>query len=191
MTWLHLAVINWFDLFNYPHVGKPGPGQFDGPPVVFVLLDFALFLWLCHRFLGRALVRMGQEERRRFQDEVAEAVAREAEADRVSAHVCELRETRAERELEITEKVSQEMGIEREIILDKARAYEAMRRNETLKQVMIKQDMTIRQIRDELLVESLQRVRAALPGHLDPVSAPRLFQQGLDSTFEETVRHER
>ncbi len=191
MIFFHLAVINWFDLFNYPHVGKPGPGQFDGPPVVFVLLDFILFLWLCHRFLGRALVRMGQEERRKFQEEVAEAVAREAEADRVCAHVRELQETSAEREQEITDRVSQEMGIEREVILDKARAYQAMRRNETLKQILIKQDLTVRQIRDELLVESLQRVREALPGHLDPASAPRLFQKGLDSTFEETVRHER
>lgn len=191
---LHLAVtshVNWVDLINYPHFGGPSSGPYVGPPVLFVLLDFALFLWLCRRFLWPVLLRMAQEERRRFQDEVAEAVSKETEAERVAANVRELEESRERRRREIAEQTRQEMGIEREGILDKARAYQDMRRNETLKQVLIKRDLMVRQIRDELLVESLQRLRARLPAQVDPTHAPRLFQQGLDSTFEETVRHER
>lgn len=190
--WLAItSSVNWVDLIHYPHFGGPSSGPYNGPPVLFVLLDFALFLWLCHRFLWPVLLRMAQEERRKFQEEVTEAVNRETEAERVAANVREFERTREDRRRAIADQVRQEMGIEREAIMDKARAYQAMRRNETLKQVLIKRDLMVRQIRDELLVESLQRVRAELPSQVDPVHAPHLFQQGLDSTFEETIRHER
>lgn len=191
-SWLAVTSnVNWVDLINYPHFGGPSSGPYNGPPVVFVLLDFALFLWLCRRFVWPVLLRMAQEERRKFQEEVAEAVDREAEAGRVAANVRELELTRDQRRQAVADQVNQEMGIEREVILGKARAYQTMRRNETLKQVLIKRDLMVRQIRDELLVESLLRVRAQLPAHFDPAHAPRLYQQGLDSTFEETIRHER
>ncbi|PKN46949.1 MAG: hypothetical protein CVU59_04520 [Deltaproteobacteria bacterium HGW-Deltaproteobacteria-17] len=192
MTWI-LAVttpINWLDLFNYPHFGKPLPGQFAGPPVVFVLLDFALFLYLCHRFIGRALVKMAREENRRFQEEVAEAVAKETEADRLEASARELETTMEQRRQEIADQIRQEIGIERDQILGKARTYQGMRQNETLKQVLIKRDMMIRQIRDELLVESLTYLKTDVVGKIDPATSPHLFQKGLDSTFQATTHHE-
>ncbi|PKN25119.1 MAG: hypothetical protein CVU65_09765 [Deltaproteobacteria bacterium HGW-Deltaproteobacteria-22] len=192
MTWM-LALasnINWLDLFNYPHFGKPAPGQFAGPPLVFVLLDFALFLYLCHRFIGRALVKMAREENRRFQEEVAEAIAKETEADRIETAAHELETTMDQRRQAIADQIRHESGIEREQILGKARTYQGMRKNETLKQVLIKRDMMIRQIRDELLVESLTYLKADVAGKIDPAASPYLFQKGLDSTFQATTHHE-
>jgi F0F1-type ATP synthase membrane subunit b/b' len=163
-SWLAVtSQVNWVDLIHYPHFGGPSSGPYVGPPVVFVLLDFALFLWLCRRFLWPVLLRMAQEERRKFQEEEAEALNREAEAARIAANVRELEETWDQRRQAIADQTRQEMTIEREGILGKALAYQTMRRNETLKQVLIKRDLMVRQIRDELLVESLQRVRALLP----------------------------
>jgi F0F1-type ATP synthase membrane subunit b/b' len=193
MNWL-LALsssVNWVDLVNYPHFGKPLPGQFSGPPVVFVLLDFALFLYLCHRFIGRALVDLAKEENRRFQDEVSEASAKEAEADRLEASVGEFEVTMEAQQQAIAAQIRQESQIEREQILEKARTYQDMRRNETLKQILIKKDLMIRQIRDELLIESLTNLKRDLSEGIDPSASPYLFQKGLDSTFEATTRHER
>ncbi len=191
MNWLlSSATINWLDLFNYPHFGGPKPGQFSGPPILFVMMDFALFLYLCRRFIWAALVRMAQEENRRFQSEVAEAISKETEADRIEAGVRELAATLEPRKQEIVEQMRQEIGIERELILEKARSYQAMRRNETLKQIVIKQDMMVRQIRDEILIESLVHLKQDLSGKVDPEASPYLFQKGLDSTFESTQRHE-
>jgi F-type H+-transporting ATPase subunit b len=191
MSWiLSASAINWVDLLNYPHFGSPQPGQFAGPPLVFVLLDFAVFLYLCRRFIWKALVGMAQEENRKFQDEVAEAVAKETEADRIEANVQELEATFEARKQEIIAQMQQEIGIEREAILEKAQGYLAMRRNETLKQIVIKQDMMVRQIRDEVLIESLLHLKQEIPGKIDPEASPYLFQKGLDSTFGTTQRHE-
>jgi len=184
------SAINWVDLLNYPHFGSPRPGQFSGPPVVFVLLDFALFLYLCHRFIWKALVRLAQEENRKYQEEISEALSKEAEADRIEKSVRELEATLETRKLAIGEQIRQEIGIERELILEKARNYLSIRRNETLKQIVIKQDLIVRQIRDEILTESLLRLKQDLVGKVDPAASPYLFQKGLDSTFESTQKHE-
>ena len=191
MNWI-LAVsnINWVDLFHYPHFGKPAPGQYMGPPVVFVVLDFALFLFLCYLFIWKELVRMAHEKNRTFHEEVNEAEALELEATRMHELVNTLEQTLEQQKQDIAEQVRQESEIEKEQILNKSRHYRDMRKNETFKQILIKKDLITRQIRDEILSESLLLLKKDLGNTVNPRAHAYLFQKGLDSTFEPMNFHE-
>jgi len=181
--------INWVDFLNYPHVGNPLPGQYDGPPVVFVLLDFAFFLYLANRFIFRPLVRMAREENDRFRQSVEEALRQEKQAEQIDAECRILESTMDAKKNEIDERIRQKIEIEREQIFRKAAEYQAMRKNETLKQILVKREIMIRQIRDEILVEAVTAFRREMHETVTPHNHLPLFRKGLDSLFDGKEAH--
>lgn len=185
-----VSSVNWVDLLHYPHVGNPLPGQYEGPPIVFVLINFAIFLYLAHRFILKPLARMAREENDRFRQSIEEALRHEEESSRIREKARQLESSMEERKSEIEERIRQEIEIEREQIFRKAADYQAMRKNETLKQILIKRDLMVRQIRNEILADAVLAFRSDLHASVQPATHPHLFQKGLDSTFEGEARHE-
>lgn len=192
MTFLTVvAVINWVDILHYPHIGNPLHGQYEGPPVVFVLLDFVIFLYLANRFVMKPLTRMAREENERFRQSIAEALRYEEQIANIEKSVQQLASTLEAQKTEIDNRIQNEIEIERQQIFQKTAEYEAMRKQETLKQIRIKRDLIIGQIRDELLTDALTAFRTEIHALITPQTHPYLFQKGLQSAFEEKEnRHE-
>ena len=65
-----------------------------------------------------------------------------------------------------------------------------MRKQETLKQIRIKRDLIMGQIRDEILTDALSAFRTEIHTLITPHTHPSLFQKGLESAFEKETRHE-
>lgn len=191
MTFLTVvAVINWVDVLHYPHIGNPLPGQYEGPPVVFVLLDFVMFLYLANRFVIKPLTRMAREENERFRQSIAEALRYEEQIANMETSVQHMASTLEAQKKEIDERIQIEIEIERQQIFQKTAEYEVMRKQETLKQIRIKRDLIMGQIRDEILTDALSAFRTEIHTLITPHTHPSLFQKGLESAFEKETRHE-
>ncbi len=190
MEILAYSGVNWVDLIHYPHFGKPAPGDYLGPPILFVLLDFALFLFLCKWLFWKGLLGRARSENQGFIDEVAQAEALEAEAARLQEQVELLSRDLEPSKSLVREQILREAEVEKELILNRARNYMDLRHRETVRQMAAKRDLVIRRIRDDLLARTLFHLKAELPGRIQASACPELFEKGLNSTFGPMSRHE-
>jgi len=181
--------VNLYDLIHYPHVGRRQPGQFEGPPVLFILLNFVLFGWLFTHYVWPFIT--GEVTRRHHETDdllkAADRMERDARARYESALDRSARLEFERRHIQKT--IEGESELDLATIEEDVTEYELARLRETTAQIQLKREAVDQGLREEMILAVTERAHARLEDMITPEERLRLIHDALDESRRKEAHH--
>ncbi|MBU1221080.1 ATP synthase F0 subunit B [Myxococcota bacterium] len=173
-----LSLINLYDLFHYSHLGN-GKYDYEGPPLIFVLINFALFLFLANRYLFPILRSYLEERQKEFVD-LKSASMRMLKSALEKNHRHKRRHESIAAEMRrVSKMIKDETRNEVESILEKARLYAENREKETAQQIRANGERAAKKLKNDVIEAILQKTRENIPLKITEEERTEMIRQAF------------
>ncbi len=178
-----LADLNWISL-NYPHFGGPTTGPYHGPPLLLVLLNFSIFLYLVWRFVWPMVERYASTRRERFLREYEHAQSTYSDALIKFREVSERRHNIFTESQKIHDAIIVQGEKEAVQLLRNAEEYVRMRMQETERQIQVKRARRMKELHDEIMKQVIEEAKVAARNLVTEEDRHRLYDMAADHLHE-------
>jgi F0F1-type ATP synthase membrane subunit b/b' len=179
------ATINWIDLINYPHFGPPKPGQYNGPPIVFIIINFIFFAWLFNKFILKGIAANIAKRHEDFVIEMEDSEKQFADSQTKLQNSIQ-RRTAIYKELEMVEKVVAQVGeLEVQKIIGEANFYKSQRKKETLNQIKSNHNRLMKKIKFEIMEKIIESASSSLENVISEEEKTGLYENVLEKIVGE------
>ncbi|MBN2723950.1 MAG: ATP synthase F0 subunit B [Deltaproteobacteria bacterium] len=184
MVELYLLAVNFWDIIHYPHIGS-GNYKYSGPPLLFVLLNFAVFLWLVKKFIF-PLLRSNLQTRKTDYLELKAASSRMLKTALERYHKQAKRKESIKGEMRrVLKTLKEESAVEVRDILHKAGEYESQRMKETNDQIKMKFSRMKKQLTNEVIEKIIFRTGELIPMKISHEEKVDMIRNAFEKSYME------